>query len=291
MKRIKFLLILALFVIFTPDVYAATFSVSASANQTLVLENTEVYININLTSNEVISECLFQTESDNNLSFVSSKGLNNWSVEYGDNGILASNNEFYDNNLENGLNILELKYKVKKMSKLTIKTVECVSVSENVYEYEDLNIDFTVKENTSNDGNNSPSPEVNPGVTPNEDGKLVGIILSEGKINFSADVYEYTVTVSDFDNLEVTLDTVGSFEFTSIDKEETGIEKRIVITLKDKDNATTNYIINVLELEVDNTSEEVKDNNKYVPIFIGIICLLIILNVFRIINKNKKKDC
>jgi hypothetical protein len=274
--------------LFTPCVYASDITVSAKANNNLVEVGSEIIITLNLKSDEIIAECLFDVKSDDSIKYISMKELNNWSSMNGDNGILLSNSNISTNTLSNGLNILELKYKVNNSGRVVIKTMECVSVNENVYDYKDINVDFSIKQVTP------PKEEDNSiGVEPNKNGKIVDVILSEGKIDFDSNVYEYNITVSNYDNLEADVKIEGNIVSYSIQKEETDNEKKIIISAENGNGKKTEYIINVLEEE--NTLEEepekpVKEKFNFVPIFIGIICLLVVVNIVRIVLNKKKKD-
>ena len=295
MRYIKYLFIISLFIFLMPNVYASSIEVTAKANNTNVSTGQEVIINVNLKADEIIAECLFNFETDNGINYISSNALDGWSLINGEKGTLLSNNNVSSNMLMTGKNILELKYKVNNAGKVVIKTIECVSMKENVYDSEeDIVINFSIKENdvtlkppSSNENDDFPGTEGEV----NKTGKLKNIILSEGNIDFREDVYEYNVIVKDFKRLEVSLDMDGIVTYT-MNKEIVDNNNRVVIAVLGDNGDTTNYIINVTEIndaeeeQIGSLDEEKKTN--FVPMFLGIIGLLVLLNIYRIIKKIKK---
>ena len=275
MKFIKYIFIFAIFIMFSPKVYADGITVTAKANNTVVEAGSEVVINVNLKSDELIAECLFDFESNNNIQYISMKAMNQWTLLEGTKGTSLSNGNISTNTLSAGLNILELKYKVNKSGR--VKTLECVSINENEYSHQDVIIDFSIKQENipSNEDEHSGNVENNNDVK----SPLVGIVLSEGDIDFVPNVYEYNVTVTNFDDLEVTLNLNESNISYSIVKDE--FEKKVNITLVDNEGNTTNYVINVTEIEEPKEEPQEKEKFNFIPIFIGIICLLVLVNIFR----------
>lgn len=302
------ILILILCFSFMENVFADNFSVSADGGNSSVSKGTEVKVLLNLKSDVSISDCMFKFENDNTLEYIGVSSLNNWEIGgEGANGTLLSNKSLNASAPSNGQNIAELKYKINGNGKLTIKTLECISIEdEEVYSYKDLIVNFSIKEsnnNSSTAGSNNSTGSNNNDNKIDEVGDvtiapatLKDIILSEGEIDFNPLVSEYEIKVKDFSSLTVSLDFDNGSSSYTIDKVDNGDEKSVVIVLTDLNDETTTYKIKVTEENTDEviqpSDDEVvepeKKKGNYVPVFIGIICLLVLINVFRIVKSIKK---
>jgi len=120
---------------------------------------------------------------------------------------------------------------------------------------------------------------------------IIDIQLSEGTIEFDVNIFEYTVTVKDFNNFEinpVVNELVSGFSIWREDRTE---PKKIVVSIIDFYNKERVYTFNVIEdPNVLNDIDTSEDKNKdYTIIFIIIIIILVLLNVYRIIRNIKKK--
>ena len=121
---------------------------------------------------------------------------------------------------------------------------------------------------------------------------IFSIELSEGEINFDTEVTEYSITVSSFDELDVYVKLESSTSSYTVDKNIVDDEKIVVIMVMANDGSSKVYTIIVTEdnlLNQDTDSDEMEEKKNYfVPIFIGIICVLVFINVFRIVRNIKK---
>lgn len=136
--------------IFMNNVFAADleFSVNAVANKTEVVSGNEVNIRVSLKSVSSITSCLFKIEEDSSIEAVSKTSMNNWTIPEGgedQSGIIVESSSL-SSDLSNGVNILELKYKVNGDGKVTIKTIECASSDELSGTYQDVVVNLKVQD-------------------------------------------------------------------------------------------------------------------------------------------------
>lgn len=120
---------------------------------------------------------------------------------------------------------------------------------------------------------------------------IIDIQLSEGTIEFDVNIFEYTVTVKDFNNFEinpVVNELVSGFSISRyVDNE----PKLIIIKINDSYNQERVYTFNVIEDPniLNDVDKDIEKNNDYTIIFIIIIIVLVLINVYRIIRNIKKK--
>lgn len=123
------------------------FTVTTDVSATDVVVGDEVTIKVGVKSDTYIHACEFVVESDSNVSFVSINGVNNYSADKGEEKISVMDSRTSGDAPTDGINIMQLTYKINGDGKLTIKTDECVSWDGNEYgTYEDITINFTTKE-------------------------------------------------------------------------------------------------------------------------------------------------
>ena len=123
------------------------------------------------------------------------------------------------------------------------------------------------------------------------DSELIYLRLSEGEINFDPNVYEYTVTVSDFNSFSISPIMNEMSGGYSISKDLTSVPKKVILKVKDTHGENIVYTFKVIEdaKSLDKVSTE-SENKDYTILFIIIIIVLVMINVLRIIkNKIKRK--
>ena len=117
-----------------------------------------------------------------------------------------------------------------------------------------------------------------------------GVRLSEGEIDFDIDVYEYTVTVSNYDNFDIDLVTD---EVLNMSKSVNMMDVPRIISFSTTDFCGKDRVYTFKVFEDPNILVN-KDNDKgfdYTFIFVIIIFILIAFNIYRMIRiiKGKKK--
>ena len=138
---------------FMGNVFAAdlNFNVTATPNSTEVVKGREVAITLNLKSDSSIDMCQFEITADSTLEYVSMSTSNLWKVGEGTISNFTLENDVNNTEpLTAGKNVLEIKYRVNGDGKVTIKTVECASVTDasnaSSGTHEDVVVNLTAKE-------------------------------------------------------------------------------------------------------------------------------------------------
>ena len=145
----------------------------------------------------------------------------------------------------------------------------------------------TNTENNNGQNNNSGSNtntenDNNQGVVLDSNCNLSNIILSDGIIEFDSNVTEYEIDIDNINDLDIDVELESdkaSYEIIRNDNS-------IVIEVRAEDGSKKTYTI-----YVNNSKEEIDNKNSqiYVPIFIGIICILVLINIIRIVRNMKNK--
>lgn len=258
--------------LFVPKVYAFTYNVDTSVPSLIVKEGTQTEIKVSLNSikgtDDGIASCTFGIEFDNNILLDSKvRSLGSWTLTIGKIYLLDSSAGVLDSS-----DLIVIPVKVNGSGNVKLKDIECSDGNELV-KVKDKTISFTVDNEVSDledvDDSNS---------------DLSDIVLSEGEIEFSPDIVEYYITVSSYDDLDV-MPVLGSNKASYELRKE---DNKVVIEVIAEDGSAKTYSIFVEET----TTSEDNDggSNSYIPIFVAIICVLVLINVFRIIkNKNNKE--
>lgn len=323
MKLYKYLFSLLVLTLFIPRVYAFTYEIDASGYNTSVSvgQKQEITVSIKNIQGDTsgVGACSMNISFDSNISLDSRiRTLNTWSMTTGNFYMFDNGNMILEDS-----SIFVIPVKVNGEGSVKLTNIKCSDGVTNV-NTSDKNIAFTIKTTTNNNNSNSNSNNTNnsnsnsnntnnnnsngnSGSNNNSSGvdnnnqqsnnevlkssncDLSNIVLSEGTIEFDSAVTEYSIKINDIDKLEVTPVLDDKSASYTIDKNITSNgTNTIVITVKAQDGNTKIYTIYVESEEVVNEQDSDKKNNIYVPIFIGIICILVLINIIRII-KNKKK--
>lgn len=162
---------------FSSRVYAATV-VSTNVDKKEVAKGTEVSIKVNLKSDVKISSCLFKVDITDNIEISERNSMNGWNAINSSGGYLVQSTSDEARNINDGKNILELRYKVHGDGDVTVKTDYCIAyeTDEKITGISDVTNKFTV--------------------TALEDTNLSSLIVTGGVLSpsFSSNVYSYTVT-------------------------------------------------------------------------------------------------
>ena len=145
--------------------------------------------------------------------------------------------------------------------------------------------------NTSDNKNNSDVDDgynTNNNDTDTDKGYYLSNIEIKGyEIDFSRDVYEYTLKIGNEDVLDITPileDNNSSYIISGNDKLVNGSVINIRVITEDNDEKV--YTINILK----DKEIEVAKNNNYKYIFIVIIGVLLIINIVRLLRRKKKNE-
>ena len=150
----KFLYILIAILVnfsFMTNVFAEDtleFEVYADAGGTEVVIGAEVNVMVGVKSNTYIHACDFIVNSDSNIEFVSvSQMVGNFGAIKGEEKINVMDNGSQHVAPVDGINIMQLKYKINGNGKVIIKTESCVGWEDNKEgSYKDIELNFTTKE-------------------------------------------------------------------------------------------------------------------------------------------------
>ena len=289
MKR-KYLCILLLFVIFMPRVYAFTYEMDMSVDKTNVSVGTTKEIKVSLKNiqgtDDGIGYCSMNIDFDNNIVLNTDvRTLGSWSKSVGD--IYAFDTLDFATS-DTALFVIPVK--VNGEGSVKLSNIVCSDGHTNST-VGDKNISFTIvnpSNNTSGNGNSKPTEKDEDVKSSNCD--LSNIILSEGTIEFDSSVTEYYVKVTDLDNFRLTAELADDLSSYMVDRNITEDGESYVITVTAQDGSNKIYTVYLEDIneDNDNVDDKKEKNNTYIPIFIGIIGVLILINIFRII-KNKKK--
>lgn len=116
---------------------------------------------------------------------------------------------------------------------------------------------------------------------------LSNIEIKGYEIDFSRDVYEYTLKIGNEDVLDITPvleDNNSSYIISGNDKLVNGSVINIRVITEDNDEKV--YTINILK----DKEIEVAKNNNYKYIFIVIIGVLLIINIVRLLRRRKRNE-
>ena len=140
---------------------------------------------------------------------------------------------------------------------------------------------------TSDNKNNLDVDNSNNTSTSDKEYYLSNIEIKGYEIDFSRDIYEYTLKIGNEDLLDITPvleDNNSSYIITGNDKLVNGSVINIRVITEDNDEKV--YTINILK---DKEIEVVKNNN-YKYIFIVIIGILLIINIVRLLRRRNKNE-
>lgn len=287
MKRAKLIFMGLLFSIFIPNVYALSYDMEMSVDNTNVKVGATKEIKVSLKNiqgtDDGIFVCSLNVSSSENIVLDSFRTFNNWSLTSGDLYLFDTGNP-----AKNDTDLFVIPVKINGEGYVEIKNILC-SDSVDEVAIENKKINFTIKKekppvvnNTDNNINDKDEEEEKKSSNCN----IASIELSEGSLEFDPNITEYYVSVDKFDDFTVNPTLESSTASYVIDRNLGGDGNNIVITVTAEDGSEKIYTIYVEE-KIKNFVEE-KKNNNYTIIFIVIIGVLLLLNIYRIM-RNKKK--
>lgn len=295
MKKIKFIYVLLLFTVFIPKVYAFTYDVSTSIDSTSVKSGTVKEIKVSLSNvqgtSDGIASCSLNVTFDSNILLNSKiRTLSGWTMTTGKFYLFDTGSAVTDSS-----EMFVIPVKVNGAGSVKLVDIVC---SDGVTEVIGTNkeVRFTISDNTSENNNN----QNNNNKDSNDDGDvevgdssncdLANIELSEGTIEFDPNVTEYSVKVDNIDDLEINPIIANNRASMFVDRNinEDG-SNSFVITVNAPDGSSKVYTIYVESATGTTDNSDDKSGFNFTSIFIGIICVLVLINVIRIIISSRKK--
>lgn len=292
-------LFILLFALFIPKVYAFTYDIGTNVENTSNDDKTLYEIKVSLKdvvgSDYGIGSCNLNILFHGDVKLESSvRSLESWTLTTGKFYLLDTGNP-----VKKSSDMLIIPVKVTGVGNVELSDIECFDDMTSVVidnkiinlKYEEEVIDKpngnSNSSNNNHSGNNSNNDNSNDGENDikNSNADLSDIILSDGNIVFDSSITEYYIDVTDFDSLTIEPVSVSSDVVINIDKG----DGKVVINVEAEDGTEKIYTIFVNENLNHDTLTEDDSNNKYIPIFIGIIVILVLINIFRIINNKKNK--
>lgn len=256
------------------NVFADNYNVNVSANadNTTVVRGEEVSVKINIKSDKQVDMCSFEVSSSSDLEYVEMLNLNSWKSDGGVSGFTVENNIEEVEALTDGLDVLEIKYKVNGDGNITIKPLQCATVLDNESGYEDSDIaSVTLNINT---------------IEAQEDTSLKNITVTGGTLapDFNSSKSDYIIELDtskfsivatanndDFQDDIVVTDAKGrTLDPSSINfSDDTGSgEMKITITVNNKTsyNLLAHYVVKGL----DNTLSSLSIDGKKIDLVDGV---------------------
>lgn len=183
----------------------------------------------------------------------------------GNNSITLNNIVFYDQN--------DLGIELEPISKtITIKEEDNFPAEKKPSSSSSPRPSSSSKEDNKNEGTGSAS--------------LIDIEISNYQIDFDKSVYEYELYIGNESTLDIDLLLEDNASSYSIGGNENLVEGSVIeIEVTSVDNKVNNYKINIHK---DNKNIESNSGENVRIIFIVVIIVLVLINVLRIVLKNKK---
>lgn len=289
MKKIKYIFVLCVFTLFIPRVYALSYDIN-TATDVEVKKGTSINVSVSIgnikDTTDGVSVCSMNISFDKNIKLESSpKTLENWTMTTGSMYLFDTGSPVVDKS-----DIFVIPVIVNGDGFVKLSNILCSDGVEEV-EVKDRTINFYIEEEKEN---NKPSDNKNEDNKNEDDVKgsncnLANIELSEGSIEFDPNVTEYEVKIRNFNDFRVTPKLEDSTSSYVVDKLITDEGGTVVITVNGADGNFKAYTIYTIVEDTGNVTGDTPNGFNYVPIFVGIIVLLLLVNIIRIVKNTKKK--
>ena len=287
MKKFRYIFVISLFILFIPRVYAFSYDINTIPDIS-VEKGTALEVNVSIDNikdtTDGVSVCSMNILFDKNIVLESSiRTLGNWSMTTGSMYLFDTGSPILTNS-----NIFTIPVVVNGEGSIQLNNILCSDGIEEV-EVSNKKINFYILDEVNNDNQNNSNNTTgdNGDELETSNCNLSDIELSEGTIEFDPNVTEYEVEVADFDQFRVTPKLEDSTSSYVIDRNITDDGGNVVITVNGDNGDFKTYVIYVSVS--DTITEDPPKENNYIPIFIGIIVLLVLINVIRIVKNVKKK--
>jgi len=287
MKRIKVIFALILFTLFMSSVDALTYDLDAKVVKSSNDKLYEIRVSVtNVTDTDYgVAGCLMNFEFNNVTLNGEVRTINEWNM-------LKGNQYLFDTSkpiLKNG-EFAVIPIKATKSGSVIIKNIECSDGEESIkIDKKVIDVVYTSSTDSSETNNNSDGDKSNNIVSEDKvkdsNCDLSDIILSEGEIEFKPYEVEYELKIKDFSKLEVLPVLASSKAKYNMEKD----NDKVVISVIAEDGTSKTYTIFVEKVEGMLPVKNKKEKSKFLPIFIVIICALVIVNAVRVGMKFIKK--
>ena len=266
--------------LFIPSVNALKYDVDVKVtNKKNLYELKLTLINISDTDYGVGSCFMNISLSGNNSINGNVRTLNGWSMLSGTGYVFDTGSPALKNT-----DFAIIPIKVNSNGVVTLSNFYCSDGKEDVF-VENKIINLKFDSSLENQGNNDDADDV----ILDSNCDLSNIILNKGNIEFDSNVTDYEIEVDNINSLVV--DVVLSSDSAKYDVKKN--KDNVVINVTAEDGSEKTYIIYVKNSEKDvnnvNNVNNVNKNQIYVPIFIGIMCVLVLINIVRVVNNMRKK--
>jgi len=296
MNKFKIFFGILLFSLFIPSVNALKYDIGTSLVNTSSSDKNLYDIKISLKGiNDTdygVAACSMNISLSEEIKLNGTiRTLGNWSMTVGDVYLFDTVNPVLNNT-----EFLIIPVKVNSNGTVTLSNVSCSDGDSDVFiENKVIDLKYTSVNNAQGDNNNNQNNNQNGnnGSNTNKDDEdkddnvvldsncdLSNIILSQGTIDFDSNVTEYEVDIDDINKLDIDVELASDKASYEIIRK----DNSIVIEVTAEDGSKKIYTIYVSSNEEEKND---KNNQIYVPIFIGIICILVLINIFRIVRNMK----
>lgn len=293
MNKIRLFFSLLLFTLFVPSVNALKYDISTSLVNASSSDKNLYDIKISLKSisdtDYGVAACSMDISFSEGIKLNGTiRTLGSWSMTVGDAYLFDSANPSLSNT-----EFIIIPVKVNSNGSITLSNISCSDGDNDVFiENKVIDLKYTSVGNTQGNNNNNNSNNNN-GSNTNTDNDnnnqdvvldsncdLSNIILSQGIIEFDSNITEYEINIDDINKLDIDVELASDMASYEIIKK----DNNIVIEVTAEDGSQKIYTIYVSSNEEE---KDDKNNQIYVPIFIGIICVLVLINIFRIVRNMK----
>lgn len=280
MNRIKCLFGILLFTLFMPMVNALQYNIDVKTTNNKNLFELKVSL-INITDTDYgVGSCSMNITLSGGVTFDGNvRTLGGWSM-------ISGNSYLFEvvNPVKKNTEFMVIPVKVNNSGVVTLSNIYCSDGETDVFvENKVVNLKYDSSSNNQNNGNNQNNSKEEDNVVLDSNCDISNIILNKGIIDFDSSVTEYEIEIDDIHSLDVDVELYSNNATYDINKK----EDSIVIEVTAEDGSKKTYTIYVKSKKEDTNNK--KDNQIYVPIFIGIICILVLINIIRIVKNMAKK--
>ena len=263
MKKVIFniLFVFAIYLLFIPNVDAFYYNIDISNDDMFapkgMVVDTVVSLNSIIDTDGILS-CVMDIDYDDSIVLESEiETFDNWSMKKEDSYLFKS-----DKPVLNKSELFKMSIKVNDTGKIKLSNISW-SYGKNSKIVTDREINLMEMEEYKE-----------------SDCDLVDIILSVGVLDFDSKITEYRLELDDLSNLDVTPMVSSDTSVFSIDRN----EDKIAINVVAEDG--TEKVYNIISSDYKDDNNE--SDNNYTWIFIAVIVLLVMINIYRIF-KNRKR--
>ena len=265
-KKMLFLIVsLVSMLSFTGNVFAANVLPTAIVENKAIYKGAEVSVKINVWSDVMLTACRFIADDNETFRLLSKSGANGWNVtqDGGIDGFLLESSVIDGDDLSNGKNVIELRYRVNNSGNLNIKAVQCINskTEEKIENITDINLDIIALEpadNTTLSELKITNGTMNPSTISGSDISYI-IDLSAPSFGIS-----YTTSNPDYQDSVLVKDSVGNIysDISNIKFNDPSGQGLMPITIVVNEKTTYSLVVHYEPTEYDNSLQSVTINGK-----------------------------